>query len=156
MFLVDYPSPNHHKPNHHTRCLHPIGSSVPVHHPFVPRLPVRPAVPYVRTIYNMSHKMNRCTSGLRFLQSCAYSSQEPKCHLGLCFVTSAAPIYTCIITREGNPISSTLAFLPFHFPTTQHHGACKEDGSRRHLGPSSRGGHLPHHRQGGRDFGGSA
>jgi hypothetical protein len=26
-----------------------------------------------------------------------------------------------------------LHYLPFHFPTTQHHGPCEEDGCRRRL-----------------------
>jgi hypothetical protein len=37
-----------------------------------------------------------------------------------------------------------------------HHGACEEEGCQRRLGPSSREDRLPHCRQGGRDFGGSA
>jgi hypothetical protein len=51
--------------------------------------------------------------GLWFLQSCAWGS-----HLGLLFATSATRIYTCINTWEGDPFSSTQAFLPFHIPST--------------------------------------
>jgi hypothetical protein len=131
MFLVDYPSSSHHKLNHRTGRLHPNRVRL-----FITRWLVRPAIPNV-SIYNASRKMNQQKAGLQFLQSCASGSQEPKRRFGLCFATSASPIYTCINNREGDPISSTLAFLPFHFPTMQYHGACEEDGCRRHLGPSS-------------------
>jgi hypothetical protein len=46
---------------------------------------------------------------------------------------------TCVIQTPGNEIKFQpyLHKLPFHFPTTQQHGACEEDGCRRRLGPSS-------------------
>jgi hypothetical protein len=150
MFLMDYPSSSHHKLNHRTRHLRPDRVL-----PFITCLLVRPAIPYV-SIYNASCKTNRRMAGLRFLQSCASGSWELKHRFGLCFATSASPIYTCIHNREGDLISSTLTFLPFHFPTTQHHGACEEDGCQWCLGLSSQEDHLHYHRQGGRDFEGSA
>jgi hypothetical protein len=61
--------------------------------------------------------------------------------------------YIHINTQEGDLGSLALALpslpLPFHFSTTQHHGACEEDGCQQCLGPSSQGDRLPHPYQGG-------
>jgi hypothetical protein len=89
MFYVDYPSYSHCKPNRHTRHLCPVVLHVPVHPPFTCSAG-RP----LRLHYNTSRKMNHHTVRLRFLPSCAYSSQETKHPFGLCLSTPSAPIYT--------------------------------------------------------------